>query len=210
MSLRVKTIVVGQLQANCYLIFDSEKKEASIIDPGDDADYITRVIADEKVTPTQIIATHGHFDHIMAAAELQLAYNIPFLIHQKDEFLIKRMNETAEHFIGVKAGPSPRISANLKKGSKLNVGKSRIEIIETPGHTPGSISLYDKKAGFVWVGDLLFAGGGVGRTDFSYSNQRELDISIERILRLPEKTILYCGHGLETTVAAELPYHTTH
>ena len=206
MSLRVKTIVVGQLQANCYLIFDSEKKEACIVDPGDDADYITRVITDEKVTPTQIIATHGHFDHIMAAAELQLAYNIPFLIHQKDEFLVKRMNETAEHFIGVKAGPSPRISANLEKGSKLNVDKSRIEIIETPGHTPGSISLYDKKAGFVFVGDLLFAGGGVGRTDFSYSNQRELDISIERILRLPEKTILYCGHGLETTVAEARQY----
>src|SRR3989304_7067420 len=186
----VKTIVVGQLQANRYLIFDSEKKEACIVDPGDDADYITRVIADQKVTPMQIIATHGHFDHIMAATELQLAYNIPFLIHQKDEFLVKRMNETAEHFIGVKAGPSPRISGHLEVGSKLNIGKSRIEIIETPGHTPGSISLYDKKAGFVWVGDLLFAGGGVGRTDFSYSSQKELDNSIERILRLPEKTIL--------------------
>ena len=206
----VKTIVVGQLQANCYLIFDSEKKEACIVDPGDDADYITRVIADEKITPTQIIATHGHFDHIMAAAELQLAYNIPFLIHQKDEFLVKRMNETAEHFIGVKAGPSPRISANLEGGKKLSVGKTRIEIIETPGHTPGSISLYDKKAGFVFVGDLLFAGGGVGRTDFSYSSQNMLEHSIEKILQLPEETILYCGHGLETTVADERPNHIEH
>ena len=206
----VKTIVVGQLRANCYLIFDSEMKEASIIDPGDDADYMTRVIADEKVNPTRIIATHGHFDHIMAASELQLAYNIPFLIHQKDEFLVKRMSETAEYFIGVKAGPSPRISANLEGGSKLSVGKSRIEIIETPGHTPGSISFYNKKAGFIWVGDLLFAGGGVGRTDFSYSNQSTLEHSIEKILRLPKETILYCGHGPESTVAAELPYHTTH
>lgn len=203
----VRSLVVGQLQANCHLIIDEVKAVAAIIDPGDDADYITRVMTDEKVTPTHIIATHGHFDHIMATAELQLAFKIPFLVHKKDEFLVNRMRESAKYFTGVEAGPEPKVNGNFNEGQTITVGSGAFAVIETPGHTPGSISLYDKKAGIVLVGDLLFADGGVGRTDFSYSSLADLEGSIGRILRLPEDTVILSGHGPQTTVARERHFH---
>lgn len=205
--LQVRSIVVGQLQSNCFLVIDDDTKEAIIIDPGDDAEYIISVLHDEQAKPTQIIATHGHFDHIMAAAELQLAYKIPFLIHHNDEFLVKRMRQNAKHFLNIDPGPSPKITRYLESGSKLNLKHWTLNSIHTPGHTPGSITLFNKKEGIAFVGDLLFAAGGVGRTDFSYSDQVALQESATKILELSKDTILYCGHGEKTTVAAERRYH---
>lgn len=206
--MKIRLIVVGQLQTNCYLIIDKHKQEAIIIDPGDDADYISRVINDEKVKPSQIIATHGHFDHIMVAAELQLAYKIPFFIHKEDKFLIKRMNQSARYFTGIGEGIPPKINGYLEKSENIILGRSRLKIIETPGHTPGSISLYNKNDNTLFVGDLLFAGGGVGRTDFSYSSSEELNKSINIILKLPGQTTIYSGHGPETTIKNESKLHT--
>jgi glyoxylase-like metal-dependent hydrolase (beta-lactamase superfamily II) len=188
-------------------VFDKETFEALIIDPGDDADYITRILSDEKLKPTKIIATHGHFDHLMAATELQLAYNIPFLIHEKDKFLVKRLNETARYFTGVKAGPPPKINKYLKKGEKIKLGDLSFKIIETPGHTPGSLSLYSRKEKLAFVGDLIFANGGVGRTDFSYSKTIDLQASVNKILKLPKDTMILAGHGPGTTVAEERRFH---
>lgn len=205
--IKIHTVVVGRLQTNCYLVIDKNLSKSIIIDPGDDADYIIRIIGDEKVTPTKIIATHGHFDHIMAATELQLAYNIPLLIHKKDEFLVKRMNQTAHFFTGLESDPAPKIRDHLKEGQKIKLGKESFRVLTTPGHTPGCISLYSKKEKVAFVGDLIFAYGGTGRTDFSYSNTRELDRSIAKILKLPKQTVVLSGHGPETTIADERAYH---
>lgn len=204
--MRIRSLIVGRLQSNCYLIFD-DTTEATIIDPGDDADYIIRIIADEGATPTKIIATHGHFDHIMAATELQLAYSIPFLIHKKDKFLVKRMNDTALYFTGIDGGPPPKIDGYLKDGQRIKIGDSSFAIIETPGHTPGSISLYNKKESVLIAGDLIFAGGGVGRTDFSYSSPEDLQASLSKILKLSKATTMYSGHGPKTTIENERSFH---
>lgn len=207
MAFKIITLVVGQMQENCYLVFDSETLKTIIIDPGDDADYIERIIADNRLVPQLIIATHGHFDHIMAVTELKLAYNIPFKIHKNDEFLVKNMQNSAKHFLGVVADPPPIIDAFLNPKSGIKIGSIKLEIIETPGHTPGSCCFYSKKENILFTGDLLFAVGGVGRTDFSYSETKLLEESLKKIFKLPSETTIYPGHGGSSTLKEEISYH---
>lgn len=196
--LKIRRLPLGQLQTNCYLLI--ERNYALIVDPGDDADFIQRILEDEEAKPTKIIATHGHYDHILAVTELKLAYNIPFLMHKADEFLLKRMGSSAKYFSGLPADPAPKIDEYLEEGDKFKVGKSSLKVIGTPGHTPGSIALHSSRLSVVFVGDLVFAEGGVGRTDFAYSSKKDLEKSIKKILKLPEKTTVHSGHGEETDV----------
>lgn len=195
---KVLRFPVGQLATNCYLVIAG--KEALIIDPGDDADYIQRIINDEEVSPFKIIVTHAHYDHILAVTELKLAYKIPFMMHQKDEFLLKEMARSAKYFSNIQIDPAPKVDKYVIGEDTLKIGDCKLKIIHTPGHTPGSISLYDKKNKALFVGDLIFAQGGVGRTDFRYSSIQDLNKSIETVLKLPDNTIVYSGHGDETTI----------
>jgi len=192
-KLQVISLTVGQLQTNCYLIVDKSSRDALIVDPGDDADYIIRIISDHQCKPVKIIATHGHFDHILAAAELKLAFKIPFYIRGEDNFLVDRMKTSADHFLGITTSEPAKVDGFLK--SKVTWGKSTMEIIHTPGHTPGSISLYSKEEKILFCGDLLFAGRSVGRTDFAYSSQKDLEKSLKRVFQLPGETEVYPGHG---------------
>lgn len=202
--LEVIPLIVGSLATNCYIVFDTSSLEAVIIDPGDDADYIQRIISDRKLHPRKIIATHGHFDHILGVTELQLAYNIPFSLHTRDVFLVRNMRSSAKHFLGIEVDTPPYIDSELKNEEKI--GKATLCVIETPGHTPGSVCLYQKETKILFTGDLLFAHGVVGRTDFSYSNQKTLDESLSKIFKLPEKTIIYPGHGEISSLGEEKPY----
>lgn len=174
--MNIETLVVGQMATNCYIV------DGIIIDPGDDAEYI---MSHCKTKPTMIVATHGHFDHIMAAYALQLAYNIPFYIHKKDIFLLARMQSSAKHFLGLKDIDPPPYPSEMKD----------IMYIHTPGHTPGSICLYFPKNNILFSGDTIFAGGAVGRTDHEYSDKAALSRSIQTILSLPPETKLFPGHG---------------
>src|SRR3990172_10555432 len=196
--LRIKRLPVGQLKTNCYLVIEDDK--CVIIDPGDDADYIKRIIADEGVDPIKIIATHGHYDHILAASELKLAYKIPFIMHKKDEFLLARMSTSAKKFTGITSGPPPKVDEYPSINDNLTINHQSLNILHTPGHTPGSITLYCEEEYFAFVGDLIFAGGTVGRTDFAYSGTFDLKQSVAKILKLPPKTKVYPGHGDETIV----------
>jgi len=193
--LKIKTLPVGQLKTNCYIVYDERTLEALIIDPGDDADYIGRIISDFNLSPRKIIATHGHFDHILAVTELKLNYNIPFLIHKADEFLIKNMKSSAKHFIGITTDPPPIANSFFSDNNKIQVGSSTLTVIHTPGHTPGSVCLNFEEGNILFVGDLIFENGAVGRTDFSYSDQKDLNNSISKILKLDKYTTVYCGHG---------------
>ena len=199
-SVQIKTLPVGQLKANCYLVWD-ETNEALIIDPGDDADFIIKNILDEELTPRLIVATHGHFDHIMAALELQLAFKIPFFMHEKDLFLLDRMDSSAKYFTGFDPGPSPDVDKFLKDKAEIKVGNMEFKIIYTPGHTPGCVSIYCKAKGAVFVGDLIFADKSVGRTDFKYSSAVELSKSIRTISKLPKGTTVYPGHGVVAAIS---------
>lgn len=195
--MKVQRLVVGQLQTNCYLIWDQTTKKAIIIDPGDDADFIIRKIQDFRLKPVLIIATHGHFDHVLATTELKLAFNLAFLIHQADVFLIKRAQKSALHFTGARAEPQLPPDQFIKENDQIPFGKEKLKVIKTPGHTPGSICLYQK--GILFSGDTIFAQG-VGRTDFAYSSSKELKKSLQKLFKLPAKTKVYPGHGTETTV----------
>lgn len=193
----IEKLVVGSLQTNCYLYWDEKSQKAIIIDPGDDGDFIAQKILSLKLKPLLIIATHGHFDHILAVTELKLAFNIPFLINRADLFLLNRASRTAQFFIGVKPDPSLPADRFIKEGDIVKFGKEGLKVIETPGHTPGGISLYKK--GILFSGDTIFSDG-YGRTDFSYASRSDLEKSIKKILKLPPETIIYPGHGQETSV----------
>ena len=200
-------LVVGQLQTNCYLVGDETTKQGLVVDPGDDTDLILQKLQEEQLEPQALVATHGHFDHIMAVLELQLALGIPFWVHQKDEFLVKRMRSTAQHFVGTDPGPAPKIDGFLDSAKPLKIGKTRLQIIETPGHTPGGVSFYSLKEKVIFVGDTFFADGSVGRTDYSYASPKDLQASLDKLLKLPGKTAVYPGHGPETTIAQERFFH---
>lgn len=189
--MNVRIVQVGQLQTNCYIVWD-KSSEALLIDPGDDAEYIEHVCADLELTPIAIVATHGHFDHILAVTELKLAYTIPFLMNPQDEFLLGRMESSSLHFTGVRSLPAPTIDIPLKSGA-TTLGSFSFEVIETPGHTPGSVCL--KFENEVFVGDLLFADRRVGRVDFNYSRPLQLTRSLAKIKNIARDLQLYPGHG---------------
>lgn len=188
--------MVGQMAANCYIVRDGN--EAVIIDPGDDGQYIIEKL--KKVTPRAIIATHGHFDHIMAAYELQISYDLPFLIGSRDEFLLKKMKESAKHWLHITSDPPPTISKTLHDGDTVTVGGNKLSVIAVPGHTPGSIVLVSEEDKWIVVGDVVFAGGAIGRSDFSYSDPKELEKSVQKILAFPKNFTIYPGHGEKTAI----------
>lgn len=204
MVLKVVTLPLGLLDTNCYLVIDKQTSKAVIIDPSDEGDFIISQCQRENVVPNLILATHGHFDHILAATELKLAYKIPFFVNSQDNFLLKDMQKSAKHFLGREiVDPPPEIDGNLSEGDKIKIGKTHLKVLATPGHTPGSICLYAKEDNLVFVGDLIFAGGGLGRTDFSYSSHQDLTQSIAKIFKLPLKSTIYPGHGPSSTLKEE-------
>ena len=204
--MKIEKLVVGQLQTNCYLAWDEKSipsngiKDAVIIDPGDDADYIIRKIQDFELKPKLILATHGHFDHVLAVPELKLAYGIPFLMHEADLFLLKRSKETAKYFTGAQADPPLMPDKFFKERDLIKFGKERLKVIETPGHSPGGVSFFSR--GVIFDGDTLFYRG-IGRYDFSYASKEGLFNSIDKLFKLPDKTRVYPGHGEETTIGEE-------
>lgn len=200
--MEIKRLIVGLLQTNCYLVWEKRTKKGIIIDPGDDAEYIINRIKDLEIKPQSILATHGHFDHVLAVFELKLAFKIPFLIHHHDLFLLKRAGRTADWFTGIKDGFVPSVDRFLKEKEFISFGQnSQLKVIETPGHSPGGVAFFSR--GVLFSGDTLFKEG-VGRTDFSYCSQVDLINSIKnKLFKLPDETIVYSGHGEETTIGKE-------
>lgn len=192
----VKKLVIGSLGTNCYLVWDTDLN-GIIIDPGSAGDFIIQKITDLRLKPKLIVATHEHFDHVLAAQELKLTLSIPFLIHRADLFLLKRAQESAKHFLGFTEGLPAEADKFIKEGNRIRFGNETLKVIETPGHTPGSVCLYGN--GVLFSGDTLFADG-VGRTDFSYSSPKDLQKSLVKLSKLPPNTIVYPGHGEETHI----------
>lgn len=191
---------VGQLTTNCYLLHDDKSRDAIVIDPGDDPDFIIQKISDLDLDPKLIIATHAHFDHILAVREIKIAFKIPFAMHELDIDLLKWMRRSTKYFAGFDPGPPPTPDKFLVSNEIIKIGDSSLKIIHTPGHTPGGIALYSKRDEFLIAGDNIFAGGSVGRTDFPYCSKTDLQKSIKKLIALPSETIVYSGHGEETTI----------
>jgi len=208
MALSVLMRTVGQMAANCYLVFHTDTRECIIIDPGDDAEYIADTIQKNLLKPVYCILTHGHVDHVMAAASVQLFFNVPLLMHQKDRFLLAHTAESAKHYLRIRyTDPPPVVNGTVKEGDHIHIGTELLYCMHTPGHTPGSICLYASHADMLFAGDTIFENGSVGRSDWSYSRLADLHASIKRILSLPLHTTLYCGHGNPTTVQKEREFH---
>lgn len=200
--MRIETLVVGQLQTNCYLVFDKETREAVVIDPGDDAEFVIQKIKDLDLKPQFILATHGHFDHILGVLELKLTLKIPFLAHKKDEFLIKRAGRTADYFVKGESNLTPKIDKYIKEGDQIVFGKKGgLRVVETPGHSPGGVIFLTE--GVCFSGDTLFKQA-IGRTDYSYGSSKDLLESLKKIFKLPKETIIYPGHGEVTSVEKEI------
>lgn len=193
----IKKYSLGQLQANCYLLIDEDK--CLIIDPADEASFILEKLSILNLKLVGLIATHGHFDHLMAVGEIQLSYKIPLYIDSEDVFLLKRLNETAIHFLGY----DPHILKPNKiedlPGGEFKIDIFKFKVIKTPGHTPGSSCIYFSDEKVLFTGDTLFKDG-IGRYDFSYSSFPDLKKSLGKIIKLPSETIIYPGHGEDTLI----------
>jgi hydroxyacylglutathione hydrolase len=192
----LETVTVGPIEANCYILACERTLEAVIIDPGADDDKIKRRLSKKGLLARYIINTHGHADHIGANRR----FGLPVMIHRSDvPFLSSSaMNLSAILGMAISSPPPDRV---LEDGDKLNAGDLLLEIIHTPGHTPGSISV--RCEDLVFTGDALF-NESIGRTDFPYSSGEDLLRSIrEKLFVLPDSTKVYPGHGAATTIGHE-------
>ncbi len=198
--MKVRILPVGPLFANCYILTCEEIKEAVIIDPGGDADYILREVKRLRVDVKAVINTHGHVDHIAADEPVIKATGAKLMIHEDDAAMLKSPARNLSLLGGV---PLPPLKADrlLQDGDTVAFGSEALEVIHTPGHTPGGICLLADD--IVFTGDTLFAKG-IGRTDFPGGSYETLLRSIrERLLTLPDDTRVYPGHGPPTTIGQE-------
>lgn len=199
-----RRIVVGPLMANCYLLACPDTAAAAIVDPGGDAGLIAGHISDGGLRPICIVNTHAHPDHTGANAELSARYRIPICMH-RDEAAMLSDAATIMKLIGFAFVPSPPPDRLLDGGDEIKVGNLSFEVIHTPGHSPGGICLFHGKGipPLLLSGDTVFAGSA-GRSDFPGGSFEALTASIaERILPLPDDTLILPGHGPETTLGRE-------
>ncbi|MFA5864032.1 MAG: MBL fold metallo-hydrolase [Phycisphaerae bacterium] len=206
-KLNIETFPIGPIQTNCYLVWPEKENVCWIIDPGGLGGAIIKIIEAEKLQPQMLIVTHGHWDHFLGNRGLKDKFpKLPIAIHQADADVLPDANANMSlSFIG-KSILSPPADVLLHDGDELNLGSLHFKVIHTPGHSPGGICLYcsDAEEKVLFAGDLIFAGGGVGRTDLPKSSSRQLYESISKIFEtLPEETIVYPGHGPSTTLGEE-------
>ena len=196
----IQTFVVGPLQSNSYLVVDERSRRAAVIDPGMESEPVLDVVRREGFQVDAVIITHGHFDHVFSSAFFKAETGAQVVMHPDDLPLLQEVPDTAR-FFGFKAPIPPQPDRLVREGDVIPVGSLSLRVLETPGHTPGGISLYLDSA--VFVGDTLFAGS-VGRTDLTGGSLEVLLRSIgTKLLTLPDRTVVYPGHGPATSVGVE-------
>jgi len=207
MSIQIYKLTLGLVQTNCYIIADTDTRDAVVIDPADRASLIYQTAQDEDWTIREILATHGHFDHIMASAELKTLTEASFRLHQEDLPLLRRMPELIRLWIGTDAPPAAEPDGFVQEGDAIIVGGIALEVLFTPGHTPGHVSYVLHSEKTVFCGDVLFAGS-VGRTDLPGASHATLMKSIaDKLLPLGDDFIVAPGHMQNTTIGQERQYN---
>ncbi|MDE6549561.1 MAG: MBL fold metallo-hydrolase [Muribaculaceae bacterium] len=192
---------------NTYVVYDPEEKEAAIIDPGmsrkEEYEALEKFIEREGLKVTHLINTHLHIDHAIADNWVKEKYGVPVEAHAEDALLGERMKQQALMF-GLRASDvAVEIDRTLKEGDVVKIGRGELQVLHVPGHSPGSICLYDKADDFVIVGDTLFQGS-IGRTDLPGGNHRQLVDAIKnKLLTLPRDTMVLSGHGDKTSIGEE-------
>jgi glyoxylase-like metal-dependent hydrolase (beta-lactamase superfamily II) len=194
-------LVVGPLGCNCYIAGDIEAREAIVIDPGGDIEVITQAVARHGLSVTAIVATHAHFDHVLAAEALRVSTGAPFYLHPADRPVLEWLQESGRLFLGVELPPPPQIDADADEDERLKAGGIALQVIHTPGHSPGSISLVAPD--MIFSGDTLFAGS-VGRTDLPGGDAALLVDAVKtKLFNFADESPVYPGHGPATTIGAE-------
>jgi hydroxyacylglutathione hydrolase len=216
-----EVLPVGMLQCNCSILGDPDTHEALVLDPGDEVDRVLAILAKHSLNVRAIISTHAHIDHVGGLQKLHAATGAPVLMHADDLDLYRHVDVQAA-WLGVPLPEMAQIDQMLREGDTLRWGRFAASVLHTPGHTPGSVSLYlpsnlppdDAKAqlgkhassqeqGKLLAGDTLFAGS-IGRTDLPGGSTPLILRSIhEKLLVLPDATLVYPGHGSTTTIGQE-------
>ena len=193
---------VGPLQCNCSIIGDEASREAMVIDPGDDIADVLALIQKHNLQVKQIVVTHAHIDHVGGAMKLRAATGAPILLNQNDYTLL-RMLDVQAAWIGVPSPGNVDIDHSISELDKVQAGSLVAQVMQTPGHTEGSICLYFPAQKKLIAGDTLFAGS-IGRTDLPGGSFEKIISSIhEKLLTLPDETIVVPGHGPLTSIGEE-------
>jgi len=206
--MKVDRLVLGAFETNCYILSENpEARDCLIIDTGLEAGGLTDLLDARGLEATALILTHGHADHIGGTAELRnILPNLKVYVHRLDAEMLTGMRDNLSAMAGVRIRTAPA-DFLVEEGETIEQAGISLEVLHTPGHTRGGVSLYCRPEGIVFVGDTLFAGS-VGRTDFSGGSMRQLVNSIkEKLLVLPDETVVYPGHGPATTIGQEKAYN---
>lgn len=202
--MKVLTYVVGPLETNTYVIYDEKSLEALIVDPGGDeiVDYVSNLLVDLNVK--YVIATHGHLDHVLGIRALRSLCKVKFLIHRDDKDVLSMSLDWADIW-GVNVTlDDVKPDDYLDEGFSVTLGGVEFKILHTPGHSPGSITIYAPSLKIAFTGDTLFKGS-VGRTDLPGGSLKELKASLRRlVIELDKSTKVFPGHGPSTTLEEEL------
>jgi hydroxyacylglutathione hydrolase len=200
----VKTFVLGPIDSNAYILADEATRRAAVIDPGMGSEHLLEALEGDRLRLDVVINTHGHFDHVFCDSYFTSKTGARLLIHGADMPLLRQMPEFARHY-GFSVADPPRPDGLLKEGDIIPVGDLAVRVYHTPGHSPGGVCLH--VGGALFSGDSLLAGS-IGRTDIPGGSYPELIASIkEKLLRLPDSTVVYTGHGPQTTIADERAYN---
>jgi hydroxyacylglutathione hydrolase len=202
-ALLVRTIPVGPLQCNCSIVGDTDAGEAVVIDPGDEADGVLLALAATKCRAVALLHTHGHFDHIGGTARMKRVTGASIRIHSADRPLYDALPEQAS-FFGLSAEPPLPPDGGFSDGETIEVGRIRLHVIHTPGHTPGSTCFrLEGETPVLFAGDTLFRRS-IGRTDLRGGDTEMILASIRRkLFTLPPDLRVVCGHGPDPTIGEE-------
>jgi glyoxylase-like metal-dependent hydrolase (beta-lactamase superfamily II) len=204
MRMRVHSLTVGPFQSNCHIAACEETGKAVIFDACDEAARILDLVEREKLDVTLIVNTHAHLDHIGALAQVKSALGVPVVMHEKELPVYEATPQQAAMF-GLHAPEVPAIDRFIKEGDRIEVGNSTGVVRETPGHSPGGVIIFfaGEQPPVAIVGDVIFRGS-IGRTDlFGADHGEMIDTLRDVIIQLPDDTIVYSGHGPDTTIALE-------
>lgn len=203
MAIEILKLTLGPIQTNCYILGDTESGLAVVVDPVDRASLIAKTAQEQGWTIREILATHGHFDHIMASADLKQITGAPFRVHRLDLPLVQTLPQATMAWLGIEVPPAAEPDGFVEEGDVIEVGAIRLEVLFTPGHAPGHVSYVLRSENVVLSGDVLFRGS-IGRTDLPGSDYETLMHAIvDKLLPLGDSTIVLPGHMDNTTIGAE-------
>ncbi|WP_119067326.1 MBL fold metallo-hydrolase [Aggregatilinea lenta] len=203
MAIEILKLTLGPIQTNCYIVGDTDTGSAVVIDPVDRAGLILKTAQDQGWTIRDILATHGHFDHIMASDELKRLTGAPFRLHRLDLPLVQLLPQATMAWLGVEGPPAAEPDGFVAEGDAIEVDAIRLEVLFTPGHAPGHVVYVLRSENTVFGGDVLFRGS-IGRTDLPGGDYETLMRSIvDKLLPLGDSMAVLPGHMDNTTIGAE-------